>query len=129
MGCYGIGVGRVVAAAIEQHADESGIVFPLSIAPYQVMVLPITVNPGEVMDTATAIYTELKKQGFDAILDDREVRPGVKFMDADLIGVPYRITVGAKGLKEGIVEVKDRATGNMEKMSPDKIVAYFRSKI
>ena len=129
MGCYGIGVGRVVAAAIEQHADESGIVFPLSIAPYQVMVLPITVNPGDVMDTATAIYAELKKQGIDAILDDRDVRPGVKFMDADLIGVPYRITVGAKGLKEGVVEVKDRATGNMEKMSPDEVVAYCRSKI
>ena len=129
MGCYGIGVGRVVAAAIEQHADESGIVFPLSIAPYPVMVLPINVKAGEVMDTATAIYAELRKQGIDAILDDRDVRPGVKFMDADLIGVPYRITVGAKGLKEGIVEVKQRATGNIEKVSPDEIAAYCRSKL
>lgn len=129
MGCYGIGVGRVVAAAIEQHADEDGIVFPLSIAPYPVMVLPINVSPGEVMDTATAIYNELVKQGIDAIIDDRDVRPGVKFMDADLIGVPYRITVGAKGLKDGIVEVKERATGSIEKVSPDEVVAYCRSKI
>ncbi len=129
MGCYGIGVGRVVAAAIEQHADEDGMVFPVSLAPYPVMVLPINVKPGEVMDTATAIYTELVKQGIDAIIDDREVRPGVKFMDADLIGVPYRITVGAKGLKEGIVEVKERATGNIEKVSPEEIAAYCRSKI
>jgi len=129
MGCYGIGVGRAVAAAIEQHADESGIVFPLSIAPYPVMVLPITVSPGDVMDTATAIYNELVKQGIDAIIDDRDVRPGVKFMDADLIGVPYRVTVGAKGLKEGIVEVKERATGNIEKVSPEEVVAYCRSRI
>jgi prolyl-tRNA synthetase len=128
MGCYGIGVGRVVAAAIEQHADDSGIVFPASIAPYPVMVLPINVKAGEVMETASGIYTELKRHGIETIIDDRDVRPGVKFMDADLIGVPYRITVGAKGLKEGIVEVKERATGHVEKVPPQEIVSYCKAK-
>jgi prolyl-tRNA synthetase len=128
MGCYGIGVGRVVAAAIEQHADGSGIVFPVSIAPYPVMVLPINVKAGEVMETASGIYKELKRHGIETIIDDRDVRPGVKFMDADLIGVPYRITVGAKGLKEGIVEVKERATGNVERVSPQEIGSYFKGK-
>ncbi len=129
MGCYGIGVGRVVAAAIEQHADEAGMTLPVSIAPYPVMVLPINVTAGDVMETATAIYNELQRQGIETILDDRDVRPGVKFMDADLLGVPYRITVGAKGLKEGIVEVKERSTGTVEKVSPQEIVAYCSARL
>ena len=129
MGCYGIGVGRVVAAAVEQYADDAGIVFPESIAPYQVMVLPVNVTNGPVMETATEIYSELKRRGIDTIIDDRDVRPGVKFMDADLIGIPYRITVGAKGLKDGIVEVKQRATAKVERISPEEVAEYCISKL
>ena len=124
MGCYGIGVTRVVAAAIEQSHDENGIIFPVEIAPYQFMVLPIDVNPGEVMDTALKLYNDLKAQGFDVLLDDRALRPGVKFKDADLLGVPYRITVGSKGLAEGFVEVRSRATGETVKVAPEQALEH-----
>ncbi|HHO76233.1 MAG TPA: proline--tRNA ligase, partial [Deltaproteobacteria bacterium] len=129
MGCYGIGVGRVVAAAVEQYADDNGVVFPDAIAPYPVMVLPVNVTDGQVMATATEIYSGLKRRGVDTIIDDRDVRPGVKFMDADLIGVPYRITVGAKGLKDGVVEIKERSTGKVEKVSPEGAVDYCISRL
>ncbi|MBN2298423.1 MAG: proline--tRNA ligase [Deltaproteobacteria bacterium] len=129
MGCYGIGVGRVVAAAIEQYADDAGMVFPESIAPYPVMVLPVNVTDSHVMATAETIYSELKRRGIDTIIDDRDVRPGVKFMDADLIGVPYRITVGAKGLKDGVVEVKERSSGTVERIAPEAVAEYCISRL
>ena len=129
MGCYGIGVGRVVAAAIEQYADGNGVVFPGAIAPYPVMVLPVKADDSQVMETCEAIYGELKSRGIDVIMDDRDVRPGVKFMDADLIGVPYRITVGAKGLAEGVVEVKERSSGKVEKISPEAAAEYCTARL
>ncbi len=129
MGCYGIGVNRVLAAAIEQYADDNGISFPLPIAPYPVMVVPVSMTDDEVKDTAFRLYDELKGRGVDTLIDDRDARPGVKFMDADLIGVPYRITVGARGLKEGVVEVKERSTGTVEKIPVGEAVEYCLSRL
>ncbi|MDT8273179.1 MAG: proline--tRNA ligase, partial [Desulfomonilia bacterium] len=124
MGCYGIGVGRTVAAAIEQYHDEHGIIFPPAIAPFQVLVLPISLGDAKVMETAEALYDSLKDRGIDPLMDDRDVRPGVKFKDADLIGVPIRITVGAKDLAGGYVEIKNRGQGTVEKVAPDCAVEY-----
>jgi prolyl-tRNA synthetase len=129
MGCYGIGVTRVLAAAIEQSNDEHGIVFPVPIAPYQVIVVPVSTTEDEVRDTAFRMYEELQGAGVDALIDDRDLRPGVRFMDADLIGIPYRITVGARGLKEGIVEVKERSTGTVEKVPVGEAVRFCLDKL
>lgn len=129
MGCYGIGVSRVVAAALEQHHDENGIIFPLPLAPYPALILPIDIKADEVMRVAIDLYEALNAQGIEALLDDRDVRPGVKFKDADLLGVPYRITVGAKGLAEGVVEIKERATGAVEKVAPGSAVGYIQARM
>ncbi len=129
MGCYGIGISRVVAAAIEQNHDENGIIFPVEIAPYPFLVQPLDVKPGEVMDAATKIYDDLRAAGFDVLIDDRKLRPGVKFKDADLLGVPYRITVGGKGLAEGIVELKNRRSGEMVKIELGEVVKQCQNLI
>lgn len=108
MGCYGIGVSRMMAAAIEQYNDDNGIIWPMAIAPYHAVIIPVG-KDDEVNNVATTLYDELKAAGVEVILDDRKERPGVKFNDADLIGFPLRITVGSRGLKEGKVELKLRA--------------------
>ncbi|MBU1450952.1 MAG: proline--tRNA ligase [Proteobacteria bacterium] len=113
MGCYGIGVTRIVASAIEQGHDQSGIIFPLAIAPYSVTILPMAAD-GEVMEAAQKLYGQLRAAGIDVLMDDRDLRPGVKFKDADLIGIPLRVVVGAKGLKEGAVELKHRQSGDVD---------------
>lgn len=107
MGCYGIGVSRTIAATIEQFSDENGLVWPVAIAPYQVLVVPVNVKDEEQAALADKIYEDLKAQGIEALIDDREERAGVKFKDADLIGIPVRITVGKKAA-DGIVEYKLR---------------------
>jgi prolyl-tRNA synthetase len=109
MGCYGIGVSRTVAAAIEQNHDKDGIIFPIPIAPFEVMILPLQVNEKEVVDAAEKIYEGLMEKGIDALLDDRDMRAGFKFKDADLLGIPLRITIGSRELKNGKVEMKLRA--------------------
>lgn len=109
MGCYGIGIGRTVAAAIEQNHDENGIVFPIPVAPFEVSILPLQMHNDDVVKAAVKIYEDLMKNGIDALLDDRDERAGVKFNDADLLGIPVRITVGSRGLKNGEVEVKLRS--------------------
>ncbi len=109
MGCYGIGVGRTMAAAIEQNHDEDGIIWPMSIAPYHVVVIPVEYSNGEHMRVATQIYESLRERGVEVVIDDRDESPGVKFKDADLIGFPLRITVG-DALKEGKVELRWRKT-------------------
>ncbi|WP_025321097.1 proline--tRNA ligase [Deferrisoma camini] len=124
MGCYGIGVGRTVAAAIEQNHDENGIVWPVPIAPWEVLILPI--RPG---DEATAravdqIAAGLEERGVEVLVDDRDERPGVRFKDADLIGVPLRITLGPRGLKEGVAEVKERATGAEHRVPLAEVAAW-----
>ena len=110
MGCYGVGVSRTMAAAIEQHHDADGIIWPASIAPYQVVIVPINTKDEPQMTMAEQIYRELLAAGVEVVLDDREERSGVKFKDADLIGYPLRITVGPKALKENSVELKVRRT-------------------
>ena len=122
MGCYGIGIGRTVAAAIEQKHDENGIIFPLSIAPYQVEILPVQTNNEQVAGFAEELYGMLRKKGFEVLLDDRNLRPGVRFKDADLIGIPYRVTIGRGFLKEGVVELKTRATGEVVEVDRKMVV-------
>ena len=121
MGCYGIGVSRTAAAAVESYHDENGIKWPIAIAPYHVVVVPLNTRDELQMKTATDIYEKLLAQGVEAVLDDRDERPGVKFKDADLIGFPFRITVG-KTIQDGLVEFKTRMTGEMNTISPDDAV-------
>ena len=109
MGCYGIGVGRTVAAALEQNHDKDGIIFPIPIAPFEVTILPLQMHNTGVVETAEKIYTELLDIKVDTLLDDRDERAGVKFNDADLLGIPIRVTVGVKGIKGGQVEIKLRS--------------------
>ena len=111
MGCYGIGIGRTVAACIEQNHDEHGIIWPMALAPYTVIVTPVNIKEADVMKVSEDIYAGLLASGVEAILDDRDERAGVKFKDADLIGIPLRIVVGAKNLTQGKVELKIRKTG------------------
>ncbi|BBB93143.1 MAG TPA: proline--tRNA ligase [Methylomusa anaerophila] len=111
MGCYGVGVSRTMAAAIEQNYDENGIIWPVPIAPYQAVVVPVNAKDEAQMSLAEKIYSELNGNSIETVLDDRNERPGVKFKDADLIGYPLRITVGPKALSEGLIEVKIRRTG------------------
>jgi prolyl-tRNA synthetase len=116
MGCYGIGVSRVVAASIEQNNDENGIIWPMAIAPYEVNVIPVNVKYDEGMKYAEEIYAKFKETGIDVIMDDRDISPGVKFKDADLIGFPLRVVVGEKNFKDGKVEVKLRRDKDFELM-------------
>ncbi|PRR80024.1 Proline--tRNA ligase [Clostridium liquoris] len=120
MGCYGIGVNRTMATVIEQNHDENGIIWPLSIAPYQVIVIPAVTKDEEQVRIADEIYNKLQQMGIEVLLDDRDERAGVKFKDADLIGIPMRITVGKK-VKEGNVEFKLRNASNIELINIDEI--------
>ncbi len=128
MGCYGIGISRTAAAAVEAHHDEYGIIWPLAIAPYHAVVVPVSTNDEMQMSTATKIYENLLKSGVEVVLDDRDERAGVKFKDADLIGFPYRITTG-KTLTEGLVECKIRETGTTLKLTPEKAVEYITTAV
>ena len=111
MGCYGIGIGRTVAACIEQNYDTHGIIWPVPLAPFHLIITPVNVNEKNVFDVAEKIYQEMLSAGIEVILDDRDERAGVKFNDADLIGIPLRITVGQKNLAQGNVELRVRKTG------------------
>jgi prolyl-tRNA synthetase len=111
MGCYGIGVGRTMAAAIEQNNDKDGIIWPRAIAPFEVVVVPVNAKVPEQLELAEQIYSELKAAGVDVLLDDRKERAGVKFKDCDLIGYPLRVTVGPKTVEEGTIELRVRKTG------------------
>ncbi len=122
MGCYGIGVGRTAAAAIEQHHDEKGIIFPLNIAPFQVLVLPVNVKEKRLSEVAENIYQGLEERGIEVLLDDRDERPGVKFKDADLIGIPLRVTLGNRFIKEGVVELKWRWSEEIDLVREKEVV-------
>ncbi|MDI3257263.1 MAG: proline--tRNA ligase [Kyrpidia sp.] len=113
MGCYGIGVSRLVAAAVEQHHDDKGIIWPMAIAPFHVHILPVSVKDSGQRNTAEALYDRLTEAGVEALLDDRDERPGVKFNDADLMGMPIQVIVG-KRVADGMVEIKWRRTGDVE---------------
>ena len=116
MGCYGIGISRMVAAAIEQNHDANGIIWPVSIAPFQVLLLPINYKDKAIRAAADKLYEELLQNGVEVLLDDRDERPGVKFKDADLIGIPLRVTIGAKGLEKGCIELRRRQDGKTEEI-------------
>jgi prolyl-tRNA synthetase len=129
MGCYGIGVSRVVAAAIEQNHDDKGIIFPVPLAPFQVIVLNLGPKDERYGAMAEKLYNELRAQSLDVLLDDRDERPGSKFADADLLGIPYRLTVGKTFEKEGKVEVRSRTTGETQILLPDEVVASLTERI
>lgn len=129
MGCYGIGIGRTVAAAIEQNHDENGIIFPLPIAPFHCSVVAVNTKDAGVMAAAEEIYFKLEKLGIEVLFDDRDERPGVKFKDNDLIGIPLRIVVGSKGLAEGKVEVKIRKTGEVLSLPIDAAVEQVQQVV
>jgi prolyl-tRNA synthetase len=120
MGCYGIGVSRTLAAIIEQHHDENGIVWPGSVAPFQIHVIPVNIKNDSQKDLAEKLYTQFTQNGYEVLFDDRAERVGVKFADSDLIGLPVRVTVG-KRADEGIVEVKIRKTGESFEVSVDEL--------
>jgi prolyl-tRNA synthetase len=123
MGCYGIGVTRTLQAVIEQGNDKDGVIWPLSVAPYQVCLTPLAVAPdSQAMQLAEKFYTELTAQGVDVILDDRDERPGVKFKDSELVGFPIRVALGEKSLAKGEVELKPR-NGAMQAVKIDEAVA------
>jgi len=123
MGCYGIGVGRTVAACIEQYHDDNGIIWPLAIAPYQVIITPVNINDPELSRAAEELYAELTAQGVEVLLDDRDERAGVEFKDADLIGIPMRITIGPKNLAQGKMELRRRDSGETKILSREEVTA------
>jgi prolyl-tRNA synthetase len=131
MGSYGIGVERIIASAIEQESghDKDGIIWPMSLAPYQVLVLPINMSHKETVDTAEVIYRDCQEAGIEVLLDDRDDRPGVKFKDADLIGVPIRVTIGEKTLAEGKVEVKLRREKAPVRLAPSEAAPRVKALI
>lgn len=128
MGCYGIGIERTAAAIIEQHHDENGIKWPITVAPFHVYILPIKYI-GKMKDISDGYYSELLDRGYEPLLDDRELRPGVKFKDADLIGIPYRVNVGDKGLSRGVVEVVFRETGKRVEVGSNEFVDFICNRI
>ncbi len=129
MGSYGIGPARIAAAAIEQNNDKDGINWPQTIAPFDVHIIPLAMEDDEVVKTAETLYKNLINENVDVLMDDRIERPGVKFKDADLIGIPFHIVIGKKTLKEGLVELKSKKTKEIEKISPSKIVERMKSLI
>jgi prolyl-tRNA synthetase len=129
MGCYGIGVTRVVAAAIEQNHDEAGIVWPQALAPFDVVIVPINMDKAEtVRNAAEKLYTSLLQAGLEVLLDDRPQRPGFKFADADLIGIPHRIVLSEAGLRDGRVEYKSRRSTTVEQLPWDTVTALMRER-
>ena len=126
MGCYGIGVTRTLASIVEQHHDENGIIWPLSVAPYHISVIPVNIKDEAQMEIANKLYEELRAIGVDALLDDRNERAGVKFKDSELIGIPMRVTVGKK-IADGEVEFKLR-DGEMETIKIEEVVSRVRDE-
>jgi len=129
MGTYGIGVGRTVAAAIEQSYDENGIIFPTPIAPFQILLLPVNLKIDILRETAEQLYQNLLETGVEVLYDDRDETPGVKFKDADLIGIPLRVTLGEKNLKKGLVEIKKRRTGEILLVKKKEAVSKIKEII
>jgi prolyl-tRNA synthetase len=126
MGSYGIGVERIITAAIEQHHDDDGIIWPRSLAPFDVVVTITNMKQDELREAGEKLYQELQHAGLEVLLDDRDERAGVKFKDADLIGIPYRITIGKK-VGEGVVELFDRSTKKTEDVRISDVVTYVKS--
>jgi hypothetical protein len=128
MGCYGIGVSRTAAASIEQNHDTKGMIWPAPIALFHVHLLPVTASE-KVLQTTQTLYQALAEAGVEVLWDDRDERAGVKFNDADLIGAPYHVTIGDKGLGKGIIEIKHRRTGEVAKIEPNHVTAYLTEQL
>jgi prolyl-tRNA synthetase len=130
MGCYGIGITRVIAACIEQNYDDNGIMWPLALAPFEVALIPLNYEKSEAVRIATdKLYNELKAAGIDVIMDDRAMRPGVKFADAELIGLPHRVVVGDRGLDSGTLEYRDRRADANEDMPLEGALEFIKAKL
>ena len=130
MGCYGIGVTRVVASAIEQNNDDKGIIWPASIAPFEIAIVPLNIQKSErVREHAEQLYATLRGLGYDVLLDDRNERPGVKFADMELIGIPHRIVIGDRGLDNGMLEYKNRSASDNEDVAIDGIVDFIQQQL
>lgn len=129
MGCYGVGVSRTLAAIVEQHNDENGIIWPVSVAPYEVSVIPLDPKKEDCAKATDRLVQELLDAGLDVVVDDRDERPGFKFADNDLMGFPYQIVIGKRGLKNGTFELKDRATGEREDISIDEAAAIAAARV
>jgi prolyl-tRNA synthetase len=130
MGCYGIGVTRVVAAAIEQNHDERGIIWPEPLAPYAVLLVTMNHAKSEgVRAAADALYASLTAAGIEVLYDDRDARPGVKFTDAELLGIPHCLVVGERGLASGKLEYRHRRSGGNEEIPADGVVEFLRSRM
>ncbi|MGB6066274.1 MAG: proline--tRNA ligase [Desulfomonilaceae bacterium] len=126
MGCYGIGVSRTIAAAIEQNHDADGIIFPPALAPFTAIITPVGAKSTEIEEAAERVYGDLWNNSIDALLDDRDERPGVKFKDADLVGIPFRVTIGKKALAQGKVELRDRKTKEVKLVEISEVVKAVR---
>ena len=130
MGCYGIGITRIVAAAIEQNHDENGIIWPDALAPFQIAIVPLNMHKSEaVAEQSTTLYKQLCELGYEVLLDDRNERPGVKFADMELIGIPHRVVVGDRGIKEGQLEYKGRCDEQNQDIDIDKIVEFIQKNV
>lgn len=129
MGCYGIGVSRIVAAAIEQNHDDNGIIFPVPLAPFTVIIVNLGGSDEVINNAAEKLYQDLQAAGLEVLLDDRDERPGFKFKDADLLGIPYRVTVGKNFLKNGTLEIKHRKDDTLEEMTPEETVRSLQATI
>ncbi len=128
MGCYGIGIERILTAAVEQSNVDYGFWLPPSIAPFEIVITPVNVKDESLLQAAVDIASQLEAAGFDVILDDRDERPGVKFKDADLVGIPFRITVGKK-VTEGTVEVVLRSTREVRDVTISAVVGHFQQML
>jgi prolyl-tRNA synthetase len=130
MGCYGIGVTRIVAAAIEQNHDERGIIWPEPIAPFQVILVSIgQQKSARVQETADRLYAELTASGIEVLYDDRDARPGVKFADAELLGIPHRLVVAERGLQAGRLEYRHRRATESHEFPAAEALAFIRSRL
>jgi len=130
MGCYGIGVSRVVAAAIEQNYDDNGIIWPDAIAPFQAVLIPMNMHKSQRLQAAAEdLYQRLRKAGIDVLFDDRKERAGVMFADMDLIGIPHRLVLGERGLDKGEIEYKQRRATDIQQIAIDEVVGFLQAQL
>ncbi len=129
MGCYGIGISRLLGAIVESSHDEKGIIWPVNVAPFQIALMNLNVKDPDTVSTCDNLYQKLRDYGYDVLYDDRAERPGVKFSDMDLMGIPYQVIVGPKGIKANQIEIKYRKDGNTHVVSLDQIVPFFQDKL
>jgi len=129
MGCYGIGVERAMATIVEVHHDEKGIIWPVAVAPFAVVVVIAQQEDAAVAEAGERVYQALLDAGVEVIVDDRQVRAGVKFSDAELVGIPFRVTVGKRGMAAGTVELTDRAAGSTAAIPLDEVAKHVREAV